>query len=68
MANAKQTRGIYLVDEFRFTGLYLKHFLLDRSLSDHPEDRDRFLLSNTVRAIDRLILDGFLMIVINASI
>lgn len=62
----KQSRGIYLVNEFRFTRLYFKHLLLDRSFGDHPEDRDRFLLSNTIRAIDGLILDRFLMIVIKS--
>lgn len=63
----KQAQGIHLVNELRFTGLYLKHLLLDRSLSDHPEYRDGFLLPNAIRAIDGLILDRFLIIVVKSS-
>ena len=63
----KQAQGIHLVNELRFTGLYLKHLLLNRSLSDHPEYGDGFLLPNAIRAIDGLILDRFLFIAIKYS-
>src|SRR5205085_12667303 len=48
----------HLLKELPFLLQYFRDALLDRSLADEARDEHRLLLAQTMRPVDRLVLDG----------